>query len=72
MPGTDSEDAVQPLVSTGRRFEDGGDPEVVARGIDNLTFLEPLHHLSRPMANAAVRHRDRCAVVGLQNEATVE
>jgi hypothetical protein len=72
MAGAGCNDAVQPLVSTGRCFKDGLDPEVVALWIDNLTFLESLYHLGWPMANTAVRHGDRRVVVGLQNPAYVE
>src|ERR1700755_3128538 len=68
----DAEDAVEPVVLWRCRLEHRIDAEVVARGIDALTAIDPLQHIGGAVAQAPICHTDHGAVGGFQHQADVQ
>src|SRR5262245_54263486 len=58
LAGADGADAVHPGVFLRTRFEVRRDTEIIQTGIDRLAAIDPVDHVLRPVAVAAVGHVD--------------
>ena len=58
MAYADRDNAIDPIVLRRRSLEQGTDAEIVARWIDDFTFLNSLHHIGWTVAHTTICHAD--------------